>query len=123
MAIVFKKKVFREDPTIDFYRSSAEFENYVKTTYIDTGKISVWRQEEYLDETLQTIEYETIYRDQAAFDEALADPEFKKDADEVANYCYYNLMRLLSIQVNDSLKTIECDPTRTSPVDVTSIPS
>jgi hypothetical protein len=123
MSVTFKKKIFREDPSIDFYRSSSEFNEYVRQTYIDTGKISVWRQEEYLDETLQTVEYETIFRDRESLNEALNDPEFKKDAEELTQYCFESLIRLLTVQIDNNLKEIECDPGRLQPLGPADLPS
>jgi hypothetical protein len=123
MAIIFKKRIIREDPSVDFYRSPDEFYSYIQQNYINTGKIITFRNEEYIDSLGHIIEYETMYRDQASFDEAVADLEFKKDAEHLTNYCFDNLIRLVSIQINNTIKSIECDPERTVPIDVQSLTS
>jgi hypothetical protein len=121
MTTIFKKTLFREDPSIDFYRSSNEFNSYVTQTYINTGKILLWRQEEYLDDTLKTVTYETIFRDREAFNEAVNDLEFKKDADQLTRYCYDAFIRLVSVNVDNNQREIECDPERLTPVDITDL--
>jgi hypothetical protein len=123
MAIIFKKRLIREDSSIDFYRSSDEFNSYVQQNYINTGKIINFRNEEYIDSLGHIVEYETMYKDRASLDEALVDLEFKKDAEHLTNYCFDNLIRLVSIQVNNTIKSIECDPERTVPIDVQSLTS
>jgi hypothetical protein len=120
MSIVFKKRLFREDNSIDFYKSSAEFEEYVNRTYINTGKIISWRNEEYLDDTAQTVEYETIYKDKESFNEALADPTFTADAATLTEYCFLNGIRLIHTSVNSSMLVHDCDPSRLVPADIPS---
>lgn len=121
MATIFKKTLFREDASVDFYRSSDEFNNYVTQTYINTGKILLWRQEEYQDDTLRLVTYETIFRDREALDEALNDLEFKRDAEQLTSYCYDAFIRLVSVHIDSNRREIECDPERLTPVDVTNL--
>lgn len=121
MAIIFKKRLVREDISDEFYKSSSEFYSYVQQNYINSGKIIVFRKEEYLDDLGGVVEYETIYRDQSAFDEALVDLEFKKDAEKLTDYCCGTSIYLLSVQLNDIVKEIPPDPDRTTPVDPQSL--
>jgi hypothetical protein len=102
MTVKFKKIMFREDSSVSFHKGTDEFNAYVTANYIDTGKIISWRKEEMLDDYMLAVEVETVYRDQASIDEALADPEFKKDAEAMINYNRENLIKFLDSSITKS---------------------
>lgn len=121
MSYVFKKCAFRDDVNVEFYKSSAEFNEYVKKTYIDTGKIISWRLEKYIDIEKQFIEYETIYKDKQSFDEASEDTMFYEDSINLYEYSFMNGIRLIYIEVDSNTLMIECDPIRGKPVEISSM--
>lgn len=99
MVVKFKKIIFREDPNIEFYKSTDEFNAYVQANYIDTGKIITWRKEDIIDDYKQVLEIETVYRDQESLDEAFADLQFKQDAKLLTEYSQDRGIRLLDSNV------------------------
>lgn len=112
----FKKIVYKENPTIDFYQSSTEFLNYVQENYIDTGKIISFRTLNFLDSENSYVEIQTVFRDKQAFDEAANDLEFKNDFQSQFEHSKLALTRLVYMEINNESVNIDTDPSRTEPV-------
>jgi hypothetical protein len=92
-----KKYIMRQNTETDFYSEPEGFLKYIKDTYIDTGKITVFREKKFIDDDKLIMEIVTTFRDKTVVGEFRKDylvSEFRKEAD-----LYYgdNAVVLLSV--------------------------
>lgn len=81
-------ELFRPTGSVGFYKSKVGFQNYIKNTYIDTGKIIAFDKTISDDGLIK--KHAKIFKDSAAEEEFSSDPIVKKDTIETAKYNILN---------------------------------
>lgn len=79
-----KKTIMRQSTETEFYSEPDGLLKYINNTYIDTGKISKFRERKFIDDDNLIIEIITTFRDKTVVDEFRKDylvSESRKEAD------------------------------------------
>jgi len=97
MTIIFKKVFFRPMDETNFYSEPQEFLDYVKETYIDTGKCVTFREKTFLadDGSIQVVKSE--WTDQAGYDQFILDTNAISDSKNIVAYNKENGIMLVEM--------------------------